>query len=148
MNNETIIAIDPGKNGGFAIYDKGDIRTVKMPETPMDIFDELNNISKPAKCYLEIVHGMPGQSGPASFVFGKGYGWLEMALLTLGIPTETVTPQKWTKTLGLGTKSSCASPTEWKNKLKAKAQQLYPYINVTLWNADSLLILHYAQNSR
>ena len=157
MNNEkTIIAIDPGKNGGFAIRCNEHIECYKMPETPKDIHtilklfgpEDLPFITNvKVICYLEKVHGMPGQGGQAMFTFGCGYGWIEMALLALEIPTETISPQKWQKPLSLGTKSSCASTTEWKNKLKAKAQQLFPNIKVTLWNADALLILHYALNN-
>jgi len=33
------------------------------------------------------------------------------------------------------------SPVQWKNKLKAEAQRLYPDIKVTLKTADALLIL-------
>jgi len=144
-----IITIDPGQSGGIAIIDEsGSINIHKMPATPMDILNILELYKEGATCILEIVHGMPKQGGAAMFTFGKGYGWLEMALLALKIPTETVSPQKWTKTLGIGTKASCSSSNEWKNKLKAKAQQLYPDIKITLWNADALLILYYAQNSR
>ena len=34
--------------------------------------------------------------------------------------------------------------SEWKRKLKAKAQELYPHLDVTLKNCDALLILHFA----
>ena len=33
------------------------------------------------------------------------------------------------------------TPTQWKNKLKAEAQRLFPDIRVTLKTADALLIL-------
>jgi hypothetical protein len=45
--------------------------------------------------------------------------------------------------LGLGV--SDGNKTIWKNKLKTRAQQLYPGIKVTLANADALLILRYAE---
>ena len=86
---------------------------------------------------------MPGQGGMAMFNFGKGFGHLEMALLGMGVPTVEVTPQKWQKSFQLGNSKSCSSKTEWKNKLKAKAQQLFPNIKVTLWSADALLLYHY-----
>ena len=86
---------------------------------------------------------MPGQGGMAMFTFGKGLGHLEMALLSLGIKTNEVTPQKWQKHFQLGSSTKCASKTEWKNKLKAKAQQLFPNEKVTLKTADALLIYQY-----
>ena len=88
---------------------------------------------------------MPGQGGSAMFNFGKGYGNLEMALLALKIPTVSVTPQVWQKALQLGTRSKTMSKTEWKNKLKAKAQQLFPYLKITLAISDALLICEYAR---
>lgn len=55
-----------------------------------------------------------------------------------------VTPQKWQKALQLGTKGN-KSNTEWKNKLKARAQQLFPNVPMTLAVADALLILEYSK---
>lgn len=69
-----------------------------------------------------------------------------MALLALQIPTVTITPQSWQKALQLGTRAKDMSKTEWKNKLKAKAQQLFPYIKkITLAISDALLICEYAR---
>lgn len=68
-----------------------------------------------------------------------------MALLACDIPTVTVTPQIWQKALQLGTKGD-DSTTIWKNKLRAKAQQLFPYIkSITLAISDALLICEYAR---
>ena len=78
------------------------------------------------------------------FNFGKGFGHLEMALLCRRIPTMEVTPQKWQKALQLGTKGN-KSNTEWKNKLKARAQQLFPNVPMTLAVADALLLLEYSK---
>lgn len=145
MNYKNIIAIDPGKSGGIVIYRKGQSRPFirNMPETPKQLLNTLKAFRKDSYCFLEKVGGMPKMGGSSMFNFGQGYGHVEMALLALEIPVETITPQKWQKEFQVGTKSKCASTTEWKNKLKAKAQQLYPSENIMLWNADALLILHY-----
>lgn len=144
-----IIAIDPGENGGIAIYStelSSVTDVIKMPSTPQDVLSYLTVNKEKAICYLEKVGGMPGQSGSAMFNFGKGYGHLEMALLALQIPTVTITPQSWQKALQLGTRGKEMSKTEWKNKLKAKAQQLFPYIKkITLAISDALLICEYAR---
>jgi len=50
-----------------------------------------------------------------------------------------VGPKTWQKALGLGAATGM-SKTEWKNKLKARAAELFPNVDVTLWNADALLI--------
>jgi hypothetical protein len=138
-----IIGIDPGTNGGIAIITDGELtHVIKMPDTPLDIYEALHSHADDAICYLEKVGGMPGQGGMAMFNFGKNFGWLEMALLAAGISTITVTPQKWQRHYQLG-KSSDKTKTEWKNILKAKAQSLFPKTKVTLAIADAILISYY-----
>lgn len=68
------------------------------------------------------------------------------ALLALHIPTEDVTPNKWEKTYQLGS-SGKYTKTEWKNRLKAKAQQMFPHLGkkVTLATCDALLICEYGR---
>ena len=46
---------------------------------------------------LEQVSAMPGQSAPATFRFGQGYGAIEMALAAHQIPVKYVTPSVWKK---------------------------------------------------
>lgn len=143
------IGIDPGANGGIAVLDDSGavIFLRKMPETPQDLIDALRRFAEDSCCTLEKVGGMPGNGGMAMFNFGKGYGHLEMALLSLRIPTETVTPQKWEKTYQLGS-SRGVKKTEWKNRLKAKAQQLFPGERITLAVCDALLIAEYGRRNR
>lgn len=142
------IGIDPGKHGGIAVMgaDGEVLEVVKMPETPQDLLDFLEQYSEDSFCTLERVGGMPGNGGSAMFNFGKGYGHLQMALLALHIPTEDVTPSKWEKTYQLGS-SGKYTKTEWKNRLKAKAQQMFPHLGkkVTLATSDALLICEYGR---
>lgn len=141
-----IIGIDPGAAGGIGVYSITQgrlIMAIKMPETPTDLLAFLKLHSLNSKCYLEKVGGIPGNGANAMFNFGRGYGHLEMALLACRISTETVTPQKWQKEFQLGGRGKTMSKTEWKNKLKAKAQQLFPTFNVTLATCDAMLIALY-----
>ena len=142
------IGIDPGKNGGIAVMDASGkvLEVVKMPSTPRDLLDFLSGYSEDSFCTLERVGGMPGNGGSAMFNFGKGYGHLQMALLALGIGTEDVTPNKWEKAYQLGS-SGKFTKTEWKNRLKAKAQQMFPSLGkkVTLATCDALLICEYGR---
>lgn len=142
---ETIIGIDPGRNGAIAVMSETGVSVTKMPDTPRDIYDFLSHYaSLPCVAYLEDVgHGMPGQSSSATAKFARHNGHLEMALLALGIKTIKVTPNKWERTFSLG-RSSDYTKTEWKNRLKRKAQELFPNLKVTLVNADALLICEYA----
>lgn len=144
------IGIDPGQHGGIAVLlaDGTVVEVCKMPSTPRDLYDFLSQYSKDSFCVLERVGGMPGNGGSAMFNFGKGYGHLQMALVALGIPTEDVTPNKWEKTYQLGTCGKFTK-TEWKNRLKAKAQQLFPQLGkkITLATCDALLIAEYGRRN-
>lgn len=145
------IGIDPGEHGGIAVLksDGSVVCVENMPDTPQDILGFLTDYSSlyDVVCTLEDVgHGIPGQSSKATAKFARHNGHLEMALLALGIATEKVTPQKWQKTYQLGS-SSGVNKTVWKNKLKAKAQQLFPQVGkkLTLRTCDALLIAEYGR---
>lgn len=150
-----IVGIDPGSLGGIAVLDMdGNVVSVtKMPDTMQDILEYLRKYAggeqlfmrADAVCYLEKVgFGMPNQSSKATATFARHCGHLEMALLSLGIKTIEVTPQRWMKSYQLGN-SKEYSKTEWKNKLKSLAQQLFPREKVTLAVADALLLCEYGR---
>ena len=149
----TTIAIDPGLSGGVAYQrDPQPAQAVAMPATEGDLVDLLRNLTADANeavAYVEEVGGYIGKAQPASsaFKFGRNFGFTLGVLQTLGVRVELVRPQKWQKALGLGSASGCASKTEWKNKLKASAQRLYPHLKPTLATADALLILDYARRT-
>lgn len=88
---------------------------------------------------------MPNNGGSRAFTFGRGFGHLEMALLSCHIPVVEVTPQKWQKALQLGNKGK-RTETQWKTKLKERAEQLFPEVGkITKATSDALLILEYAR---
>lgn len=148
MEKRNIIGIDPGAAGGIAVLGESHVvvEVSNMPDTPMDILDFLRKYpAEETIAYMEDVgKGMPGQSSSATAKFARHNGHIEMALLALGISTVKVTPQKWEKMYQLG-KSSAYGKTEWKNRLKAKAQELFPTLGkkVTLKTCDALLIALY-----
>lgn len=148
MSERIYIGIDPGKNGGIAVMkpDGGVVDLTKMPDTPQDLLGFLSKYRENSYCTLERVGGMPGNGGSAMFNFGKGYGHIQMALIALQIPTEDITPNKWEKSYQLGTCGKFTK-TEWKNRLKAKAQQLFPSLGkrITLATCDALLICEYGR---
>jgi hypothetical protein len=139
-----IIAVDPGVNGAIVVMSLSGkvISSTKMPETALDVAEVLRPYSGIACCYLEKVGARPGQQG--MFTFGKGVGHIEMALLLFEIITITATPKKWQKEFQLGGRGKMTQ-TEWKNILKAKSQQLFPAVKVTLALADALLIAEYGR---
>jgi len=140
---KTVIGIDPGVSGGITIYQDGHVEAHNMPKTLGDIYLLLLQYTTDnTHCFLERVHSMPKQGVASSFKFGQAYGRLEAITIALRFKTESVTPQAWTRWYSLGTRGNKTN-TQWKNKLKEKAQQLYPNANVTRENADSVLIMHY-----
>lgn len=147
--NYTVISIDPGANGAIVEYRPYDspglqVRVHKMPETPKDIYSKLASIqnqSDECVCVIEKVgFHVKGNNASASCKFARHCGHLEMALIALGIPiVEEVTPQKWMKSMGTLPKDKTAR----KRAIKNKMQMRYPWIQVTLWNADALGLLEY-----
>jgi len=123
-----------------------------MPETEGDILGVIRDTYREDAtvdrvAYVEEVGGFIGrpQPGSAMFKFGRNFGFILGVLQCSGFRIELVRPQKWQKHFGLGGKKD-SSTTEWKNKLKSKAQQLFPSIKVTLKTSDALLILAYGQH--
>lgn len=143
-----VLAIDPGKNGAlvWAGRDCGAV-VEKMPSTEGDCVDLIRGISAAAPgeervCYIEKVGGfIHGKKlpGSAMFNFGHGRGVLVGALMAFGWRVIEVTPQKWQGWLGIGKVGGD------KHKLKAEAQRRFPDVEVTLVNADALLIFDYAR---
>lgn len=54
---------------------------------------------RPDIAYVEKVGGLPGQSSPAAFNFGRAAGAPEYTLKALGVRVERVPPQTWKRTL-------------------------------------------------
>lgn len=147
----TLIAIDPGASGGIVFGDPASAKDPvleNMPETVHDLAELLGDASQegPTHVFVELVGGYIGKEQPGStmFVFGENYGRIQGVLAALNLPFTLVRPQKWQTALSLGN-SKGMSKSQWKGKLKAKAQQLYPKNKVTLQTADALLIWHAAK---
>lgn len=146
------ICIDIGANGGIVHEDNaGKVTAYKMPKTDEAKLHRICDIvhtlqAEDVQVTIERVGGYIGQrnTGSSMFRFGEGYGFLKGVVLSLGLNLRLVTPQTWQKALDLGGKGKL-STTQWKNRLKARAQQEFPDVKVTLWSADALLILLYAR---
>jgi hypothetical protein len=144
-----IICIDPGKNGGVAIYDAALNKVVahKIPPTDRELVTLIEgSMGDETEAYLEDLVKFTGSPMPSSAMaaYASSWGFIRGLLVALKIKVTMPTPQKWQKALGLGT-SKGISKTEWKNKLKNRAEQLHPHIQVTLATADALLILEAAR---
>jgi hypothetical protein len=144
-----IIAIDPGASGGIAYREAGGkAEAIKMPDTEGDILETLRGLKMThSTAVIEEVGGFIGspQPGSAMFKFGRGVGFLLGVLMALRFRVETVRPQKWQATLGIGNSRTRASKAAWKADLKSLAQRKFPEAKVTLSTADALLMLEYGE---
>lgn len=146
----TLLAIDPGANGGF-MWSRGDeCETGPLPDTEGDILDLVRQVAEASKgkriAYLENLVKFTGSPMPSSAMatYASSWGFLKGVLMANGFRVILVTPQAWQKALGLGT-SKGGSKAEWKAKLKGEAQRLYPGHKITLANADAALIHRHAE---
>jgi hypothetical protein len=122
---------------------------------------------------IEKVSTSPQMGVASAGTFMKGYGTLLMALTAAGISFEEITPQVWQKALHIpprkkGVKRRVPNPKkpskmktivkggetdrQWKGRLRNKAQQLFPSLEVwrgTIGNqlavADAILIAEFCR---
>lgn len=130
-----------------------------MPETERDIWLWFRDLGQfhITHAVIENVHAMPSQGVTSMFSFGKIYGLLRMALIAAEIPFEEVGPRTWQKALGVVPKKKEESKVQFKQRLLALAQQLYP--NLEIWTqkksknkqlaiCDAILLATYCQRKQ
>lgn len=158
-SGEVLIGIDPGALGGIAVLRDNTTIVAPMPDTLADLYTLLNDTNLDGGLHrivkrfasVELVTGYvggPGNTGSSQFKFGKNVGAVLGILTALGIPFEEVAPRTWQKSLSVSPKGKMESRTEFKNRLKAKAQQLFPGISITLKTADAVLIAEHCRRKR
>ena len=139
------LGVDPGKSGSIvAIHEAGTIQFVGNDTPEHEIARWLADVAcEPLYCFavLEKVSSSPQQGVRSAFTFGQSYGFLRGLLVTLAVPFETVTPQRWQRTLG------CLSKGD-KNVTKARAQELAPHFRFTHRTADAFLLAEYGRRLR
>lgn len=154
----SIIGIDPGVKGGIALYRSGRATVYRMPED----LNRLKGLLQQEKelgetiVFIEKLSVRPddvtSENGAANM--GKLYRIQKMmanfeqlkAIISVcDVPYILVHPMKWQNKLGLRKNGEKEEKGERKNRYKEVAQELYPYIKTTLWNADALLIMHFGR---
>lgn len=150
--NTCYIGADPGQKGGLAIIQwDGDrwgwkLTTYPMPKTERGVWKIFREVPESGRvAIVESVHAMPGNGVSSMFKFGTGYGGLRMALIASDTPFETVTPQKWQKAMGVVPKKKTETKPQFKNRLLARAQELFPKVELTLATCDAALIALYCK---
>jgi crossover junction endodeoxyribonuclease RuvC len=139
------IGVDPGLSGGLAAlrYNVGEMRVEKVEThafkkiTPSELWGVFDMLAwcdcSEVEAWIENVHAMPKQGVASTFKFGTSFGMLLGFLTASGIPFERVTPSTWQR------KMKCLSKGD-KKVTKARAQELFPIVEVTHAVADALLI--------
>ena len=167
------IGIDPGLSGGIAVIDPEMIFITPMPQTERDMWEFLvqfspRNPEEPRRSYslIEKAHAFPGSvkpvfcprcNSPLKVKQAQGVGstaksvgnYLQcrMALIAAGIPFETIAAAQWQKGVGIPPRGK-KTRTQHKNVLKARAQELFPDVKVTLKTCDALLIAEFSRRMR
>ncbi len=96
---------------------------------------------------VELVNGMTGQGASHSFEFGRNVGIVHGVLAANFIPTETVTPVKWKRAVGIKAPPKGEKPA--KDESRAAATRLLP-AHAGLWTlakhdgrAEAALMAYY-----
>ena len=136
------MGLDPGASGGWAVISGVKVFCGPLPKELPDLWKLLSGWTD-CRAALEQVGGYvggDGHPGSAMFNFGRGYGRLEMALTAAGICYDGVVPRSWQKANGVDPKGKQESKADFKRRLKARAEELFPQCRPTLATADALLI--------
>jgi hypothetical protein len=146
-----IVGIDPGAAGGIAVlHDNGSVNTLSMPEDTelVDTLTELTHNGAP-KFFIEQIPKFCGAArfaernimGSSLAVLYGNYRFCCGVLHGLGVPPRLLAPLRWQNLVACRNHERLERG-DWKRKLKARAQEIFPGVRVTLATADALLIAH------
>lgn len=147
------MGIDPGASGGIAMIlgsAGGDSVTFKsMPDSEPGVWDLVQMMADPVnKVFACIEWITPAFFGAGKASMSKLYGSykaLRMALVAADIAFEDVKTAQWARALDIPPRKRVEGRAEWKNRLKARAEELFPGLKITLATADALLIAEYCR---
>lgn len=149
-------AFDPGVNGALALvsgkWDCG-AYTYKMPTTDADLWKLVSDHCIAADA-VAVEQLAPRPANVRDYKTGEwrstilkstcvlwgNYRAVRAMLAANRSRIEEVLPKRWQADLRIPPRAKGETDVQWKNRLKAKAQQLFPKVDVFLWNADALLI--------
>lgn len=159
-SNQTIIGVDPGKQGYITVMRKSGIVHYPMPKVgkeldPHELSELIVRISEECDAentmvVIEDVHALHNSAASATWNFGFVCGMLRMAFIMCGLPIVLVPPKKWQKEMYEGIK---VSPDKKVMSVLA-AKRLFPQQDLRRTRAckkpddnltDSLLIAEYGR---
>lgn len=161
ISRRAFLGIDPGATGAAVLlFDDDSVDVLRLSKvTDAEAWKWFAGTAQAVDAFacIEKVGGYVGvgQPGSAMFQFGRSTGKLLGFLVAAGIPFEEVSPQAWQKALGIAPrrkKSKKGGPgesgTEWKRRLRQKAEELFPDVEMTNDLADALLIAEHCRRVR
>lgn len=174
LSEMMFVAIDPGASGGVAFLEgrKLEAHSLSVSLSQLwGLFDRAAELQRRdptlVKGAIEKVHSMPGQGVKSMFSFGSSFGAQRMCLVAAGIPFVEVRPQEWMDYWNLRRvphdkvrtrknrngkwvteKWGGETDSQWKNRLKARAQSLFPRNHITLATADAALMVEYLRRRK
>ena len=156
MNFDCIIGIDPGAAGGIAYTVNGKTTALKMPKDLSDLVDLVNYLKGIATpiAFIERLSVRPDDV----FVTGakpnmgkmfriqkmmQNFAQLQTVFDVCDVPYCLVSPMKWQS----GIRVKGEEKADRKRRFKTLAADLFPEMNITLWNADALLIMDFGKHA-
>jgi hypothetical protein len=148
----TLLGIDPGKSGGLVVWrEDGELSTFNMPDGDEETHELFRSIGVNHDCKL-FIENPPTWAGKRRFakqtVFGHSTATLQGnyklcvgLALGMGASVRKFVPVKWQNLVECRNVDKLEKG-DWKRKLKAHAEHLWPGVKVTLAIADALCILY------
>ena len=147
---QILLAIDPGKSGAIAIFCDRELCGKAYADAARLTKEVQFWREQPLRVVIEQVNGAPGQSGPASFNFGKSYGELLGVCIALDVEPVLIRPVDWKGGLGLRREHG-ETNAKFKGRSLAMARELWPQHAKTFFArakddgaAEAALLGHYA----
>ena len=146
------IGIDPGAHGALAIIEDDRVFIVDLTNNVEDYWYMMTYFTEPdmaTVCFVEDVHGRPGQSCVANTTFMKLAGYAELLGFSISEDFNKVSPQTWKKFYGLTGKKG-DTKTQKKHRSIELAKKLFPSVAGELTaskdgRAEALLIAEYGR---
>jgi len=145
------LGIDPGQSGGIALLgEKGDVIELRSMKklTESDVLEFLEwamALSANLRAVLEKISAYPLNNMTVGMLAKRmplveNWGVLWGLLTGLRITREQIRASDWQRSMGCLTKGD-------KKVSYRKAQELFPNVKVTHWNADALLIAEFCRRT-
>lgn len=157
------IGIDPGVGGGIALVTAAGYATaLPMPQTRGDLAAWFRDAAghrpafavveqqtpRPTMVYDRLLRRPRPTILKSTCLLYASYEAACALLAAFRVPHEECPPKRWQGALKIVPRKKGEETRAWKNRLKAKAQQLFPSLKVTLATADALLLAEYCKRER